>query len=444
MLWLEHCSEVIIDSNFFENGGDNGIYYAFSRNAVISNNVLRNCGGSGSITFGYSDGTVTAEGIMVIGNTIYADASAPLPTITWTYGIDGVYCERCSIIGNIMYNTADAVVGRLMKGGIALEEHQVRDVLVSGNKITNVPEEGIRLGVVNSAGWLLSNITISDNEIFGCRTAIEADLTINSLISNNKITRCQNYGVNVKSGCSGVTVSGNTIQDANQQNIFGSFLGVYAQAPNTNVVGNHFVDSQTGGTIDSSVTTPTYSVSSTGVITLYSAAVATATVTTANKTWAQIKTDIEVNAGWSLTLFAGCSLYAPAVVRRTGYRWDNNVQQYNVPSVMTTGEPYYYVGLEAGATNSQAFGNTYKTNVGTLPNNHGNLEYFLNNATNGRMDASIYGARQHYATAIPTVGTWIRGDIVWNTLPSAAGVPGWVCVTSGTPGTWKAMAVLAA
>jgi hypothetical protein len=110
---------------------------------------------------------------------------------------------------------------------------------------------------------------------------------------------------------------------------------------------------------------------------------------------------------------------------------------------MTTGEPAYYVGLETGAINSQVFGNTYKTNVGALPNNHANLEYFLNNASNSRMDVSIYGARQHYAAAVPASGTWISGDIVWNTFPSAAGVPGWMCVTSGTPGTWKAMAVLA-
>lgn len=446
MLWMEHCSDVIIDANYFENGGDNGIYYAFSRNAVISNNVLRNCGGSGSITIGYSDGTVAAQGIVVIGNTIYADADAPAPSITWTYGIDAVYCERCSIVGNIMYNTADAVVGRLMKAGIALEEHQVRDVLVSGNKITNVPEEGIRLGVVNDTGWHLSNITISDNEIFGCRTAIEVDLTINSLISNNKITRCRNHGVNVKSNCSGVTVSGNTIQDANQQNEFGAFLGVYAQAPNTNVVGNHFVDSQTGGVIDSIVGSPTatYSVSATGAITLYSTGVPIGpAISTAGKTWGQIKADIEANAGWSLTLFAGCSLYAPAVVRRTGFRSSDNVQQYDVPSVMTTGEPNFYVGLESSAPNSQVFGNTFKTSVGTLPNNHNNLEYFLNNTTNGRMDVSIYGARQHYAAAIPTVGLWIRGDIVWNTTPSAGGAPGWVCVAGGVPGTWKAMANLA-
>ena len=47
-------------------------------------------------------------------------------------------------------------------------------------------------------------------------------------------------------------------------------------------------------------------------------------------------------------------------------------------------------------------------------------------------------------TAAPTSGTWKRGDIVWNTAPSAGATPGWVCTTGGTPGTWKAMASLAA
>jgi hypothetical protein len=39
-------------------------------------------------------------------------------------------------------------------------------------------------------------------------------------------------------------------------------------------------------------------------------------------------------------------------------------------------------------------------------------------------------------TAAPTTGSWLRGDIVDNTNPSAGGVLGWVCVESGTPGTW--------
>jgi hypothetical protein len=38
---------------------------------------------------------------------------------------------------------------------------------------------------------------------------------------------------------------------------------------------------------------------------------------------------------------------------------------------------------------------------------------------------------------VPTSGAHARGEIVWNMNPSAGGKIGWVCVTSGTPGTWK-------
>lgn len=48
-----------------------------------------------------------------------------------------------------------------------------------------------------------------------------------------------------------------------------------------------------------------------------------------------------------------------------------------------------------------------------------------------------------YDATAPSAGYWTQGDIVWNTSPSAGGAPGWMCVTSGTPGTWKAMANLA-
>lgn len=48
-----------------------------------------------------------------------------------------------------------------------------------------------------------------------------------------------------------------------------------------------------------------------------------------------------------------------------------------------------------------------------------------------------------YRTAAPTAGDWLQGDLVFNSQPAAGGAPGWMCVTSGTPGTWKAMANLA-
>jgi hypothetical protein len=41
------------------------------------------------------------------------------------------------------------------------------------------------------------------------------------------------------------------------------------------------------------------------------------------------------------------------------------------------------------------------------------------------------------SAAAPTTGSWARGDFLWNSAPSSGGLIGFVCVTGGTPGTWK-------
>jgi len=44
---------------------------------------------------------------------------------------------------------------------------------------------------------------------------------------------------------------------------------------------------------------------------------------------------------------------------------------------------------------------------------------------------------EYDGTAAPTTQTWGVGSKVRNTAPAASGFIGWVCVTAGTPGTWK-------
>ena len=48
------------------------------------------------------------------------------------------------------------------------------------------------------------------------------------------------------------------------------------------------------------------------------------------------------------------------------------------------------------------------------------------------------------ASVAPTSGTYERGAIVWNTQPTAGGYIGWICVTAGTPGTWKGFGAIEA
>lgn len=77
----------------------------------------------------------------------------------------------------------------------------------------------------------------------------------------------------------------------------------------------------------------------------------------------------------------------------------------------------------------------FNTNVSSIGNDIWDLS---TNVTDGT------GRSQITATAPPASGNWRRGDITWNITPVAAGTPGWMCVGAGTPGTWKAMANLAA
>lgn len=44
----------------------------------------------------------------------------------------------------------------------------------------------------------------------------------------------------------------------------------------------------------------------------------------------------------------------------------------------------------------------------------------------------------------PTTGTWAVGDTVYSSTPTAGGYVGWVCVTAGTPGTWKTFGAISA
>jgi uncharacterized protein YdeI (BOF family) len=40
-------------------------------------------------------------------------------------------------------------------------------------------------------------------------------------------------------------------------------------------------------------------------------------------------------------------------------------------------------------------------------------------------------------SAPPNVGSYNKGDIIWNSNPVETGNVGWVCVTTGTPGVWR-------
>lgn len=62
------------------------------------------------------------------------------------------------------------------------------------------------------------------------------------------------------------------------------------------------------------------------------------------------------------------------------------------------------------------------------------------NQLNALSDGTLNAVTTAQAAA-PTTGAHARGDFVRNTQPAAGGVFGWVCVASGTPGTWKPVSI---
>lgn len=62
----------------------------------------------------------------------------------------------------------------------------------------------------------------------------------------------------------------------------------------------------------------------------------------------------------------------------------------------------------------------------------------------GKTPDSPIRVAESYGTAAPVAGTWGRGSIVWHTAPTAAGFVGFVCIATGTPGTWKTFGAISA
>lgn len=95
-----------------------------------------------------------------------------------------------------------------------------------------------------------------------------------------------------------------------------------------------------------------------------------------------------------------------------------------------------------GATSVAYYSSSATTNVIGIDNNYFYGTWLYTQLTSNSYNSGL-SVKTTSLSAIPTSGTWARGDVVFNSAPSAGGTPGWVCVTAGTPGTWKAMANLA-
>ena len=94
------------------------------------------------------------------------------------------------------------------------------------------------------------------------------------------------------------------------------------------------------------------------------------------------------------------------------------------------------VRINVSATGKVTIGSDIESKtkvVGKLGVNINNPDADISTAGPVRFEGKLF----EVADAIPTSGTYSKGDIVWNTDPKPTGYVGWICIKEGTPGVWK-------
>lgn len=367
-IWDTYSKNIRMINNRCYKCGDNGLYSSFSEDIIITSNIVENCYGSGGIVCGYKnnsyrEGFEGGRNILIEANNVFANYSSGEKQNQ--FGIDVTYCDNCSVIGNTIttYPTSVNKIGN----GIACEEWYSKNVVIKGNTITNVRDLGITLGssVEATSGLYEYGIEISNNTIKQSNQAINLYRNaFNVLIKDNYIERSNKEGIYIDSSCSNINIISNVFKDCSQQSP-NSEAAIRIQGDSIRVINNTFIDSQVGGYLEYSGTgNATISIDINSILTLkvndsniYSESVV-------GKTWKELKTDIDLLDGFTLSLLNGCEDIEIYTIRRTGTRRNSEIKTISLStySFLTTPEPVWYI-WNLNGTNVEILDNKYITNI---------------------------------------------------------------------------------
>ncbi len=79
--------------------------------------------------------------------------------------------------------------------------------------------------------------------------------------------------------------------------------------------------------------------------------------------------------------------------------------------------------------------NDHYSNQNKKKSDSNDIRYSLSPTKLAHILHSFNGIRTEYRNAAPTSAYWKQGSIIYNSSPSAGGIPGWVCITTGKLGT---------
>lgn len=424
-------------------GGGAGQTQQLIRVNRARNVKVRNCTVESGETMGISIGR--CHDVLIEGNTVaYADQSS------LGYGIQVTGCENVTISGNHGHHNRHSfdVNGH---GGLfannGSQEPNSRNITISGNTAQYDYSSGITThacSMVHITGNHVSgcgggiqvrgmNVTVAENTIDGTYHTVHVEAPkwpIQVGTGNTTEDRWQPYSGR------GLRIIGNRIRAYAEPGAAGTRGIVLSSALEDAVIANNVVS---GSTIDAL---------------LISGSVLTNVVIEGNVIQATSGRGVawEANTGYSARHAENLRIMGNSIrgtsegVRLTcadGTSTSRNVvvSDNTIPGA-TTGVNVSYIDVSAGLV---VEGNVAPD---TAPNNMplrstsrlGTSPVIRNNRHSGTVGFGIIG----HGSAAPTTGTWTRGDIILNDTPSASGTIGWVCTTSGTPGTWKTWGTISA
>jgi parallel beta-helix repeat protein len=378
--YTTRVSGLIISNNVFKSGYARPIYLHSVDNITIESNIIRDCNYD-AIRLRENDGycVINANQFINIGSPSWLDDQTRDAVDTYWSG------ETLTITNNIIRKTAFA--GFDIKGVVGTNKS--RKIVISNNQIEDTRYNGIHIyGDVDNHLLYIDSVIISDNIITGC--------------NQNKAPN-GSHGIHMKGCAKYVNIHDNIVSSCFGRGIFinNDYGGSIHKS--FKVTGNICVNNGQQGVVGD----PDAGISITGVD-----GVIIADNICENDT--ELPNPYQNIGIYFRTTDVTASPVKTGIIR-------GNICRNNISKQI-------YTDLSGNRANNIAvFSDNIQVGTGAI------------NRATWQDQRSIF-----FGVDAPTAGdgTFRKGDIIFNVGASASGKVGWVCVTAGNAGTWKAFGAI--
>lgn len=433
---VHSCSNVIISKCFFKDFGDNAIEVCSEYNPslpaavnssyiMINNNTFTNVSKAITTTPGGSEDVIVSQNISYnvkgYGIRFYTD----IPSIS-----------RIIITDNIIKNSIGS--------GIGIDS--CSNVIVSNNVVENTKEEGILLesnGAAITNGHTFANVKLHDNIVRNCGNGI---LVMNNVYNNGDNRLVQNVeivnnfientvGVSTTADHGAIVVSQNQIKNLKivSNTINGSAdCGIYIGMYVTNLadsdeirINDNYINNCTNDLIKIERYASTRNYKDIEIA--------------RNKC---IGSSFDIYDCDHLTIsdnsintskLSGVTNCNSVNVKNNYFQSSNDGFQFYNNNGLNLSNNYFEALTNALALLGSCKNIIEVNNVYVGPT-------VLTGAFNTKI--GINGNSISFGNAIPSTGSYKKGDIVYNSNPASGKYIGFVCITSGTPGIWKGFGII--